>query len=450
KTWSEKKNIKCKEDKVGNILLFKEASNGCEKYPLLTLQAHMDMVCQKEPSVDIDFEEDPIPVKVQENIVTAKGTTLGADNGIGVAMGLAALASKKLQHGPLEVLLTVDEETGLTGAFALEKGFFKGNYLLNLDSEEEGKITISSAGGGGTQYKFPITKHTFQEYISGELVISGLQGGHSGTDIDKGRINAIKLLVEGLKVFEKNNVSIIKIEGGSAHNAIPRDCICQILYPKEKEKQIEKAITIWKQKTLKKTKKNEKNISIEFSKLNKKKGISLDETTRLIKLLDTIPHGPQAFSQEIEGLVETSNNLAIVQTKDNIIAISVSTRSSDDEKLEKMRNKLKTIGKQYGAIVEQGNAYPGWKPQPDSPFLKLVKKSYEKVLEEEEVELLAIHAGLECGLFLSINPELQLGSIGPNIYNAHSPDEYVEIASVQKIWKVVKEIIKNMDKLSKN
>ncbi len=445
KNWATKNNIKIKEDKTGNLLLSKDAASGCEKYPTLVLQAHLDMVCQKHPDVEIDFENDPIKAIVEGDIVRADGTTLGADNGIGMAFGLAALISPNLKHGPLEILLTVDEETGLTGAFALKAGFFSGKYLLNIDSEKAGKITISSAGGGGTDFVYKSNLESKPNYKSIKLFVSGLTGGHSGIDIDLPRLNAIKLGIDAL--LEHQDIILLNaMNAGSAHNAIPRDFECIVLVSGNERKNFLKKLKQWRKNTLEIAGKSEPNVKIEISEVDEKSAFDSVLTKAVLNLLLEINHGPLTYSKEIVGLVQTSNNLAVVKTTDKKLSIHVSTRSSVNEELDVVRNKLEEIGKRFSAKVTKDEAYPGWKPNPESPFLKLVKNIYEKVLDET-VELEAIHAGLECGLFISLDPELQITSIGPNIHNAHSPDEYVEIESVGIIWDVVVKIIESMNQL---
>jgi dipeptidase D len=450
KNWAKEHNVTVqKEDEVGNLLLRKEATPGWENCPTLVLQAHLDMVCQKTPEVDIDFENDPIPVIIDDGKVTAEGTTLGADNGIGMAYSLAALIDPDLEHGPLEVVLTVDEETGLTGAFNMEDGFFSGKYLLNVDSEEEGEITISSAGGGGSELRLEINPREFKDVKSFKLTISGLQGGHSGTEIHLPRLNAIKVGTEGLlTIKQKAPVYLHSINGGSAHNAIPRDFTTEFLIPEKKTEEVKEKITTWKEEILEKASQNEPGLEIKLEEIITKTACSEEKTNKILTLLSEIKHGPHSYSETIPDLVQTSSNLAEVHMKENNVVIIISTRSSVNSELDAVRKGIKKLGEKNDAEVIQGEAYPGWQPKPDAPFLQIVKKAYEDVLNQE-VELRAIHAGLECGLFLSLEPELQVTSIGPDIRNAHSPDEYVVIKSVELLWQVIKEIIRNMKDLEK-
>ncbi|RLI69552.1 cytosol nonspecific dipeptidase [Candidatus Heimdallarchaeota archaeon] len=444
KEWAKQHKIPIvKEDDVGNLLLAADAHVGCEDFATIVLQAHMDMVCQKSPGVEIDFENDPLKIRIDGDKVRAIGTSLGADNGIGLAYCLAALSDHDLKRGPLEVLLTVDEETGLTGAFNIKKGFFTGKYLLNVDSEETGKITISSAGGGGTEIIFPISLEEQKGTSALSVKISGLLGGHSGVDIDKPRLNAIKVGIDSLQELE-DKIRLVKLEGGSAHNAIPRDFEFEIVFAKTDETTVIKHIEQWRKNTLKVATKNEPTMKIELTKSKATRAFSKEQTMAILATLQEIKHGPIAFSKEIRGLVQTSSNLALVKTSEKEVSIFVSTRSSDNKELEEVREEIKKIGERHHAQVRFDKAYPGWKPEPDAAFVQMVKKAYESVIKKP-VTLEAIHAGLECGLFATLDPEIQIASIGPNIANAHSPDEYVEIESVEILWNVIKEILARMN-----
>ncbi|MGC9778666.1 MAG: beta-Ala-His dipeptidase [Candidatus Heimdallarchaeota archaeon] len=447
KEWAKKYNITVKkEDDVGNILLYKEASADCEDYPTLIFQAHLDMVCQKLPDIEIDFDNDPINVMIEGSNVKAKGTTLGADNGIGMAFCLASLISDDLKHGAIEVLFTVDEETGLTGAFAIKPGFFTGKYLLNVDIEELGKITISSAGRGGTDFTIPIEFENKTNYSGLKLTVTGLQGGHSGTDIDLPKLNAIKVGIDTLLDLQ-DEILISSISAGSAHNAIPRDFEVIFLAPTKTKQAILKKLDVWKKNTLEIAKISEKNIEIEITEIKVTVAINSENTKSILNILSEINHGPYSYSKEIFGLVQTSSNLAIIKTTEKEVQIHVNTRSSVNEELEEVRTNLKKMGEKYGAQIILDEAYPAWKPNPDSAFLKLVQAKYKEVLEKD-VELEAIHASLECSLFVAVDPELQVTSIGPNIHNAHSPDEFIEIESVGILWNVIKKVIENMGSLN--
>lgn len=448
KTWAKTHNIIFNEDSIGNILLKTSATVDCESYPTLVLQAHMDMVCQKNPESKINFDEDPISLIIDGNKITADGTTLGADNGIGFAMSLASLIAP-IEHGPLEVLLTVDEETGLTGAFNVEEGFFTGKYLINVDSEELGIIYISSAGGGDISLQIPINKIEATENFSMlKLKVGGLHGGHSGVDIHLPRLNALKVLNEILLELSKEfMLKIHDYKGGSAHNAIPREAECSISIPKveinsclNKLKQIienVKAANI----------ENEPKLIIEISdNCTNSDNLNINASNELISLIESIPHGVLSWSPDIADLVETSSNLAIIDFNSELISIKCSVRSAITEEVDRIRDQIKKLGKQVGADFELSPSYPGWKPEPESKFLKYILKKYNENYNGE-IQLKAIHAGLECGLFKRLDPDLQIVSIGPEIKNAHSPNEYVLIDTVEKFWEILVEIIKSANEI---
>jgi dipeptidase D len=446
KKWASQNQLAYKADSIGNLLLIKSATDGNEDYPGIIIQGHLDMVAQKIPASNHNFETDPIPLLVKEDFVTADGTTLGADNGIGVAMALAALIDPNINHGPLEVLLTVDEETGLTGAFGLEPGFFSHKLLLNLDSEDEGEITISSAGGGGTQIKLPFTRKTIDDSVGFKIEVKGLHGGHSGVDINKSRQNAIKLLTEGLKDLEKLvSFSLVDFSGGNAHNAIPRDAYAEIIVNSDEEKTFNQYFKKWKE-NLEKYRDTEPSIELLYQKIAVEEGIS--ETSQIVKLLPNLPHGVLALSNTIPDLVETSNNLAEVTTHKNEIEIALSTRSSVDDELKRVPQEIKSIAEKFNAFVVQEETYPGWEPDLNSPFLHLVHREYEKTYNNK-VKLRATHGGLETGLLKGVDPELHCVSIGPEIKDPHSPSERVYIKSVAMIWDVVKLILTNVNSIVK-
>ncbi len=455
RTWAEDHNLKFKEDKVGNIVIKIPAKEGCESWPILVLQGHLDMVCQKTPDSNHNFDEDPISMKVIDDssdkfgpYVTAVDTTLGADNGIGMAMALAVVMSPNVKHGPLELLFTVDEETGLTGAFALEENFFTGDFLLNLDSEDHGIITISSAGGGDVKLFLKMPKQHYSQYSALIIEVSGLVGGHSGIDIHRPRSSAIKILVDGL-VSVRDDVPIVLsyFNGGTAHNAIPRNASATFMFPKS---EIQKVLTIlerWKEERLVKRLAEDTKLMISIKEASVEESYSLEETNFMLSLLSAIPHGPQSFNPDIENLVETSNNLAIVKVHPEGVEIACSTRSAITEELNRVRNEIKELGESHTALVTLGPSYPGWKPNLQAPFLQIVKEEYSTLLGRD-VELKAMHAGLECGLFTRLSPKLQIVSMGPEIKDVHSPNERVYIQSTQLVWNVLLNVISRMAELS--
>ena len=444
KKWAKESKIDFKEDSIGNLLLYGKPSAGCEDFPGVILQGHLDMVAQKESSCNHNFDTDPIPVIIEKDYVTADETTLGADNGIGVAMALASLIDPTIQHGPLEVLLTIDEETGLTGAFGLEPGFFSHKYLFNLDSEDEGEITISSAGGGESKITLQLKRKVFDGYTGFNVYAKGLIGGHSGTDIHLPRRNAIRILVEGLDTLGKDiHLVLSYISGGSAHNAIPRDASAEILIPNSEVAQFQMNYENWKQ-ILETYRSEEPSLKVLLTETQVLEGI--ENSSEVTGLLKKLPHGVVSFSQSIPDLVETSNNLAVVTTASDTMEIIISTRSSINPELDRVRDEIRVLSESYKASVDQGPAYPGWEPDLDSEFLHLVQKVYEKEFNKK-VELKAIHAGLETGLLKGIDPELHCVSIGPEIKDPHSPSERVYISSVEMIWRVVKSVLTEINSL---
>jgi len=445
KKWAEENGVSFKQDGVGNILLTREAAPECENFPILVLQAHQDMVCEKTAESPHNFDTDPISVKVKEDTVAADGTTLGADNGVGIAIAMAMLIDPNLKrHGKIEALLTVEEETGLTGAVKMQKGFFTGKRMMNLDSEEQGIIIIGSAGGGGTQYVIPVEFEEVKGWKGIKLEIDGLLGGHSGVDIHLPRINANKLLGEGLKaVKEEIPLRIVRIEGGTRGNAIARSAHCDFLVPEDKAEKVMRLLEKWKIKTEKEKKSIEKEMKIRFSEIPVGRSFSEEKTCSVIGIITEVHHGPFSWSKDIEGLVQTSNNLGIVRTEKDKVIVSVSSRSSDIEDLVKDQAILKSLGEKYGAEISQSPGYPGWKADVKSSFLKLVAKTYEEVLGEK-AKITAIHAGLECGFISRLDPELKVVSVGPTIRYPHSPQEFVYIDSVGVVWRLVKAVAEEL------
>jgi len=442
KSWSKENGIDFKQDEVGNILLSREAVPGYEHLPTLTLQGHQDMVCEKTDESPHNFDTDPIPVKVEGGKVAADGTSLGADNGIGVALGMALLIDPALkEHGKIEVLLTVEEETGLVGTINMKEGFFTGKRMINLDSEESGIIIIGSAGGGGTQYTIPVKLGEVKGWKGIKVEITGLLGGHSGVDIHLPRISANKLLAEGLKaVMEQAPLRIMHIEGGTRPNVITRSAYCDFLVPEGEAAKALKILKNWDKNTDRSV---EKELKIKVSEIPAGKSFSEEESDSVIGIMAEVHHGPFSWSKDIEGLVQTSNNLAIVRTEEDYVTISVSSRSSVAEDLAKDRAILNEIGEKHGAEVVQPLGYPGWEADVKSPFLELVSRIYERVIGEKP-KITAIHAGLECGFLGRFDPELKIVSVGPTIKNPHSPQEFVHIDSVDEVWHVVRGVAEEL------
>lgn len=448
KSWANKHGIPAHEDNAGNIHLIADASSGFENYPALVLQAHMDMVCHKRSELEFDFEKDSIRVKIEGEYVKAEGTTLGSDNGIGMALALATLIAEDLKHGPIEVALTAGEEVGFAGAFQMKPGFFKGKYLINLDSESLGEITISSAGGGDTIFTFRVEPQGYQGWQGLSISVDNLKSGHSGVEIHLNRLNAIKVVYGGIAELKSNmEVLLSDFEGGAAMNVIPASAKATVLVP---ESEINTAINIlesWKAKNIELARENEPEMRINISKAEISNAYPAEISSEILELIEAIPHGPLSFSKDIDGLVQTSNNLAMIKSTPESFIVSVNSRSSVHSEMEELRSRLRSIGIKHGASVELKPEYPGWVSNPKSPLVQLLKRTYEGVLGKE-VSLRAVHAGLECGLFSKLNPEIQIASIGPDIRNAHSPEERVRIESVSKVWEVIRRIIENMNSLS--
>ena len=447
--FAKSKNLEYKKDRVNNIVIRKPASKGGENKPMVALQCHVDMVCEKNNDVDKDFLKDPIEAYIDGEWVKAKGTTLGADDGIGVAMQLAILDSDIDGIGPIECLFTVDEETGLTGANGLENDMIKSKYLINLDSEDEGQIFIGCAGGKNTLGFLPIKYQSGQEKNSVEVFVSGLKGGHSGDDIEKKRGNAIKLLTRIVYDLLNSNetIQLVNIEGGNLHNAIPREATAVLCYDNEDDyNKIKNIIADYQNIFKTELKISDPGVKITITKKDiTNKWLDREMAFRLIRLLYVLPHGVFAWSQDIPDFVETSTNLASIKKQDEQYIITTSQRSSLESAKENICNKVKSAFELAQANVEVNDGYPGWTPNPESYLLKLVAEETEKVLNKKPV-IRAIHAGLECGLFSEKFPGLEMVSIGPEMKGVHSPDERLLIPSVKRTFDILINVLKKIDK----
>lgn len=431
-------------DTAGNVLICKPASKGYEKHKKIILQAHTDMVCEKNNDVNFNFDTDPIQTYIDGDWLKARGTTLGADNGIGMAMMLAVLASKDLKHPALECLFTVDEETGLTGAFALEPGFLTGDVLINLDSEDDGEIFVGCAGGIDTTAELNYLQEKSPEgYFSFRVCIKGLKGGHSGDDIDKKRANANKLLNRYLWLLNKQtDVRIHKFDGGNLRNAIAREAIAEISVPWCDKENVRILLNTFIADVELETAGIEPNIQMELESITTpEKVMDKKSSEALINVLYACAHGVIGMSTDMPGLVETSTNLASVKMiNDSKIRITTSQRSSVTSLKHDIANQIEATFVLAGCEVTHGEGYPGWKPNLKSSVLKSAQKSYN-ILFGTEPKIRAIHAGLECGLFLEKYPHLDMISIGPQMYGVHSPDERLSISSTQRCWKWLTHIL---------
>lgn len=440
-----------KKDNAGNVLISKTASTGYENRPTVAMQAHIDMVCEKNNDVVFNFDTDPIQTYIDGDFIRAKGTTLGGDNGIGMAMMLAVLASIDLQHPALECLFTVDEETGLTGAFALENNFLTANRLINLDSEDDGIAYIGCAGGIDTTAKFAFKTEAAPEgYFVFKVSVKGLKGGHSGDDINKGLGNANKILTRYLwQINKTTDLRISTIDGGNLRNALAREASALVLVPYAQKEMVRVMLNHLIADVEREIGAIETNLKITLeSDLMPSFVIPKDTSDALLYALYACPHGVIGMSSDMPGLVETSTNLASIKitnntnnTNNKIITVTTSQRSSVESLKYDIANQVQSVFTLAGAFATHGDGYPGWKPNLNSELLNLTQKAY-KNLFNADCEIKAIHAGLECGLFLSKNPGLDMISIGPQMYGVHSPDERLSISSTQKCWEWLIQILK--------
>jgi len=438
--------IPFKQDKIGNIVAYVPATKGYEKAPVAILQGHVDMVCEKNKGTQHDFDNDPLKLKLVDGWIAADGTTLGSDNGIGVAAAVAIISDPDSVHGPIEILLTVDEETGLTGANELDPELLKGKILLNLDSEEDGTFYVGCAGGIDTAGIFKLDfENVPAGYEAYELMIAGLKGGHSGSDINMNRGNAIKLLARSLKAIESIDYKLASLIGGSKRNAIPREAEAVLFVKSATVPQVENLLKSFEQKLVTEFKTSDGGLKIGFKKVtvDTKQVITEKFRIKVIETLLAIPHGVLAMSQDIPDLVETSTNLATVTFENNILTIGTSQRSSIESARDYVVQSVVSVLKLAGAEVESADGYPGWKPNMDSEILNISKKVYVKLFKSEP-EVKAIHAGLECGLLGDKIKGLDMISFGPTITGAHSPDEMVNIETVDKFYELLKEILKEI------
>lgn len=444
--FGRKLGLETKRDECGNVLICKPATPGMENRRTLVLQSHMDMVCEKNNDVDFDFETDAIRTRIEGDWMQAEGTTLGADDGIGVAMQMAVLQSTDIEHGPLECLFTVDEETGLTGAFGLQAGFMTGDYLLNLDSEDEGQLYVSCAGGARTTAEFAYEPVAMPEgYFFFELKIKGLTGGHSGDDIDKKRANANKLLARFLyRMRGKYDLYLCDIQAGGLHNAIPREAAAVCAVPMKDKESVRVDWNLFAADVEEEFSVTEPGITFLLESTESwGKAVEPQVAGRLIAALQAVYNGVFAMCQDI-ALVETSTNLASVRrVEDGLIRIQTSQRSSILSARHNMSDTVKAVFELAGATVDVGDGYPGWKMNPKSELLRVAVDTYKELFGREP-EVKGIHAGLECGLFSEKYPGLDMVSMGPTLRGVHSPDERLLIPTVQMVWDHIRAILKNI------
>jgi dipeptidase D len=439
--WAKAHGLESKRDTTGNVLITKNAAPGKEDVATIVLQAHQDMVCEKNAGFDFDFSASPIPYEIEDGWMIAKNTTLGADDGIGIAACLALLESDR-PCGKIECLFTISEETGMDGAEALQDGFFTGKTLINLDSEDEGQLFIGCAGGEHTDAFFSYKKEWVKIGSKVlELNISGGIGGHSGDDINKHRANTVKILADFLAGQLSDGLQLVSFTGGGKSNAIAREC--QAVVACNDAAALASRFSAYGAKVKAEYAATEPDLEFTVRGTRARRAIDGRTCNSLLKALAACPHGVEKMSPDIEGLVQTSTNLAAVSMPGKgVIKVATSQRSSVEAELEALVEKVAAIFREAGAKVECYSKYPGWNPNLSSPILRTCVKSYRKLFSQEPL-VLAIHAGLECGLFLEKFPDLDMISFGPTLRGVHAPGEKLELASMDKFVKLLDDVVCN-------
>ena len=440
--------LEAKQDKFMNVVVRKPASAGYENRPMICLQGHLDMVCEKNKDKVHDFEKDPIELVRDGNVMKANGTTLGADNGVAVATNLAIMEDKSLVHGPLEFLFTIDEETGLTGAANLKPGFVQSKTLMNLDSEEEGELYVGCSGGKNTiGFWKAVYESSPGKSVAVTVRVKGLKGGHSGLEIDKGRGNSLKIINRVLIALAEIGARLASVEGGNKSNAIPREAEALVFVPAAKLSQAKKIVASCNAAVRAELSSVEPDLVVE---LEMKKGLKKGKVIKkqlqglVLKTISGLPHGVIKMSADIAGLVETSTNVAIIRTEKNKITLTTSQRSSVASEIGEICQSVAAVFELGGAKVVATEGYPGWKPNLGSPILKQAKTVYQ-ALYGKEPAVKAIHAGLECGIIGEKYPGIDMVSFGPTLQAVHSPDEKIYIDTVDKFWKFLLGILRNVN-----
>jgi len=444
--WAAENGFEARTDEEKNVLIEVPATAGYENAQTLVLQGHLDMVCEKAKGHEHDFDKDPIEfIYTDDGWLTANQTTLGADNGIAIAMAMVAATDKTVGHPPLELLFTTDEETGLTGASSLQPGFIKGKQLLNIDSEDEGVFTVGCAGGEDARLMLPFSAdEALPNHSAFKLVTGGMAGGHSGIDIIEDRANAIKLLFRGIHLLaQKTDVRLSTVTGGSARNAIPRDAEALLLIPSSDAELANSIITELEQKAQVEYAKTDPNLTVTLQATDG--GFTAASAALTLLVTDTVfayPHGVTEMSKDIEGLVETSNNMATVDIEDGNLVILSNQRSSNMDSLDLLIQRIMSVARLAGAEGERSGGYPSWKPNMQSELLARCVEVYKAYAGKEPI-VEAIHAGLECGIIGSKYDGMDMISFGPTIKNPHSPDEMIEIDSIGKVWDFMAALFKS-------
>lgn len=443
--WATAKGFECKSDALGNVVVRKPATPGMENRTPICIQGHLDMVCEKNSDVEFDFDNQGLNIYIDGEWVKANGTTLGADNGIGIAMGMALMDSNEA-HPALEILCTLDEETGLTGAIQLGTDLLNAKILLNLDSEEDGAFTIGCAGGLNTSgtYKYEAAAVP-ADSSAYKISVKGLRGGHSGIEIHDGRGNAAKFLTRIVyNLMNKMNIRLSSFTSGNKHNAIPREAFGIVAVPNAAKADFEKFIAEFDAMVKKEFATKEPNLTVFAESVEMPNRVMTEEfQKRLIWSFYAMPHGVIRMSPDIAGLVQTSTNFAVIETRDNEVYVLTSQRSSVETEKRNVEGKVRCAFELGGAVVKSGDGYPAWEPNVNSPIVKLSKEIYAKMYGQEP-KIEAIHAGLECGLIGEKYPGMDMISFGPTLKDVHSPDEKVHIPAVEKCWNLLLEIVKNI------
>jgi dipeptidase D len=442
--WAEEHNFEYKKDPIGNVLFNVPATAGYEKSPIVVIQGHMDMVCEKTKDSTHDFEKDPIGLVYEDGWLKADRTTLGADNGIAMAMALTAATATDVPHPPLELLFTVDEETGLNGAVALEPGFVEGKILLNVDSEDEGVFTVGCAGGKDSHVTLPIQlAQTPKGFATFRVIAEGMRGGHSGVDIHQQRANALKILNRTLiSVAAGCDLRLVNFQGGTAHNAIPRDAEAVICLPNHQADKARNLIAEMDARLKAEYVNNDPKITVSMNtEKDATQALSAQETNKILDFIMIFPHGVYAMSTDIEGLVETSNNLATIKTGVSQMEFLTSQRSSNMDRLDLISFEIEALARLAGGQAETNEGYPAWMPNMDSPLLAKCQSVYKGLFGKEGVVEI-IHAGLECGIIGAKYEGMDMISFGPTLKNPHSPDEKIEISAISNVWDFMAELMK--------
>ena len=437
-------NLEVVQDEHLNVIIRKPATAGYENCPGVILQGHMDMVCEKNKDVDHDFEKDPIELRIKDDMIYANGTTLGADNGIAVAMSMAVLASNDLAHPALEVLVTSNEEAGMTGANGLDGSLLKGKYIINLDSEEEGFLLVSCAGGNRSYVTLPLTYKNIEDNKQAFMIeVKGLLGGHSGMDIVKQRANSNVTMGRILNLLDVD-FDLVEVNGGSKNNAIPRECEAVVAVNKDQAETLKANVAKIEEILKNEFKTTDPSLEVVVQEATADKAITDECKAKAMLLLNFIPNGIQTVSKDIEGLVESSSNLGVVKTENDAMSFESAVRSSVATLRENLNNKTKMLCDTVNANFENTDGYPAWEYAKDSKLEELCVDVYEKSAGKKPI-ITAIHAGLECGLLLDKMPGCEAISMGPDMFEVHTPNEHLSIPSVKNVYEFLLAVLKSMN-----